>query len=42
LGLYWCVIGLVIAVAASGIAKRVGESLAAELDKTPPVQAGAQ
>ena len=26
LGLYWCV-GLVIAVAASGIAKRVGESL---------------
>jgi amino acid transporter len=42
LGLYWCAVGLVIAVAASGIARRVGESLAAELDKTPPVQAGAQ
>ena len=26
-GLYWCVVGLVIAIAASGIAKRVGESL---------------
>ncbi len=32
LGLYWCVIGLVIALAASGIAKRVGESLSAELE----------
>lgn len=28
LGLYWCLIGLIIAVAASGTAKRVGESLA--------------
>ena len=27
LGLYWCIVGLVIALAASGIAKRVGESL---------------
>jgi amino acid transporter len=35
LGLYWCVVGLVIAVAASGIAKRVGESLAVELDMAP-------
>jgi amino acid transporter len=35
LGLYWCIIGLIIAVAASGIAKRVGESLAEELDLTP-------
>ena len=34
LGLYWCAIGLVIAIAASGIAKRVGESLAAELANT--------
>ena len=32
LGLYWCLIGLVIALAASSIAKRVGESLATELD----------
>jgi amino acid transporter len=32
LGLYWCVVGLVIALAASGIAKRVGESLTRELD----------
>jgi amino acid transporter len=32
LGLYWCLIGLIIAVAASGIAKRVGQSLATELD----------
>jgi hypothetical protein len=39
LGLYWCVIGLVIAIAASRIAKRVGESLTAELAQTPPVQA---
>jgi amino acid transporter len=31
LGLYWCLVGLVIALAASGIAKRVGESLTAEL-----------
>jgi len=31
LGLYWCAVGLVIALAASGIAKRVGESLSAEL-----------
>jgi hypothetical protein len=30
---------LVIAIAASGIAKRVGESLSAELAQTPPVQA---
>ena len=35
LGLYWCVIGLVIALAASGIAKRVGESLSAELNLKP-------
>lgn len=35
LGLYWCAIGLVIAIAASGIAKRVGESLSAELDLKP-------
>jgi hypothetical protein len=42
LGLYWCALGLVIAVAASGIAKRVGESLIRELELTPPVQAGAQ
>jgi amino acid transporter len=39
LGLYWCVIGLVIAIAASRIAKRVGESLTAELAQTAPVQA---
>jgi amino acid transporter len=39
LGLYWCAVGLVIALAASGIAKRVGESLTRELDLTPPVQA---
>lgn len=32
LGLYWCAVGLVIAIAASGIAKRVGASLAEELD----------
>ena len=37
LGLYWCVVGLIIAIAASGIAKRVGESLTAELADTPPV-----
>jgi hypothetical protein len=35
LGLYWCIIGLVIALAASGIAKRVGESLSAELNLKP-------
>ena len=34
LGLYWCAIGLVIAIAASRIAKRVGESLTRELDLT--------
>jgi hypothetical protein len=42
LGLYWCAVGLLIAIAASGIAKRVGESLTAELEGTPPVQASAQ
>lgn len=35
LGLYWCVAGLLIAIAASGIAKRVGESLSAELNLKP-------
>jgi amino acid transporter len=39
LGIYWCAIGLVIAIAASGIAKRVGESLSAELAQTTPVKA---
>jgi len=34
LGLYWCAIGLMIALAASGIAKRVGASLSAELAAT--------
>jgi len=34
LGIYWCAIGLVIAIAASRIAKRVGASLARELDLT--------
>lgn len=34
LGLYWCAIGLVISIAASRVAKRVGESLARELDLT--------
>ena len=34
LGIYWCLIGLVIAIAASRIAKRVGESLSRELDLT--------
>ncbi|MBJ7336982.1 APC family permease [Mycolicibacterium sp.] len=34
LGLYWCAVGLVIALAASGIAKRVGESLSNELAQT--------
>jgi amino acid transporter len=42
LGLYWCVVGLLIAVAASRIAKRVGESLAAELNLAPPVATGAE
>jgi amino acid transporter len=42
LGLYWCALGLVIAIAASSIAKRVGESLIRELELTPPVQASAQ
>jgi hypothetical protein len=37
LGLYWCATGLVIALAASRIAKRVGESLTRELDLAPPV-----
>ena len=32
LGIYWCIVGLIIALAASGIAKRVGESLTRELD----------
>ncbi|MDT5098485.1 MAG: hypothetical protein QOC76_2222, partial [Mycobacterium sp.] len=32
LGLYWCLVGLIIAIAASGIAKRVGESLSTELN----------
>jgi amino acid transporter len=35
LGLYWCVVGLIIALAASRIAKRVGESLTEELDLAP-------
>ena len=35
LGLYWCIVGLIIAIAASGIAKRVGESLSVELDLAP-------
>ncbi|AFM14863.1 amino acid transporter [Mycolicibacterium chubuense NBB4] len=38
LGLYWCALGLVIALAASGIAKRVGESLAVELEMAPRAQ----
>lgn len=32
LGLYWCAAGLVVALAASRIAKRVGQALIAELD----------
>ena len=32
LGLYWCTLGLVIAIAASRIAQRVGTALAAELE----------
>lgn len=31
LGLYWCIIGLIIAPAASGITKQVGRALSAEL-----------
>ena len=31
-GLYWCALGLVLALAASKIAQRVGASLAKELD----------
>jgi amino acid transporter len=42
LGLYWCVVGLVIAVAASGIAKRVGESLAIELDMAAQPDSGSR
>jgi amino acid transporter len=38
LGLYWCIAGLVIALAASGIAKRVGESLSAELNLKPTLR----
>ena len=38
LGLYWCLLGLIIAIAASGIAKRVGESLSTELNLKPPVR----
>lgn len=35
LGLYWCAIGLSIALGASRIAKRVGQALAAELELDP-------
>jgi xanthine/uracil permease len=38
LGLYWCIAGLIIALAASGIAKRVGESLSAELNLKPTLR----
>jgi xanthine/uracil permease len=38
LGLYWCIVGLIIAIAASGIAKRVGESLSAELNLKPTLR----
>jgi hypothetical protein len=38
LGLYWCIAGLIIALAASGIAKRVGESLSAELNLRPTLR----
>ena len=38
LGLYWCAVGLVIAIAASRVAKRVGESLTRELDLRPAVE----
>ncbi len=41
LGLYWCVVGLIIAIAASRIAKRVGESLSEELDLAPHMHPGA-
>ncbi|AQT78243.1 amino acid permease [Mycolicibacterium litorale] len=40
LGLYWCVVGLIIALAASRIAKRVGESLSVELDLAPHMHPG--
>ena len=36
LGLYWCAAGLLIAVAASPIAQRVGRALAAELELPAP------
>ena len=35
LDLYWCLVGLIIAIAASGIAKRVGESLAVRSGAAP-------
>src|SRR5215208_4988044 len=38
LGLYWCILGLVIAIAASGIARRVGESLSVELNLKSPLR----
>jgi amino acid transporter len=38
LGLYWCAIGLAIALAATRIAKKVGAALAAELELPPAVQ----
>jgi amino acid transporter len=38
LGLYWCIVGLIIALAASGIAKRVGQSLSAELNLKSPAR----
>ncbi|MGY4712769.1 APC family permease [Mycolicibacterium sp. CBM1] len=41
LGLYWCAVGLIIAIAASRIAKRVGESLSVELDMAPHMHPGA-
>ena len=40
LGLYWCLAGLVLALAASGVAKRVGESLATELNLVPQMHPG--
>lgn len=39
LGLYWCLAGALLALAASGIAARVGASLAAELDLPERVRA---
>lgn len=38
LGLYWCAIGLVIALAATRIAKEVGAALAAELELPAAIQ----